>query len=221
MVTNTQKVVEILQRWPGLDDDKLAYQASIQPRQQVNQICRRLEAQGLLRRTPGPDGKIVNELISNAMPAEATQPPVYQEPVGSIVLSMKFAWTALGYVELDHHKKLTFPKAPPQPGLYRFEFIAADGRKEYIGETDLLRRCLQHYRTPGPSQSTNIRLNAYMVKAIEAGYKIGISIMATGASVMMDGQICKPDMRNESVRVLFEHAAIYAARETGIVLLNV
>jgi|GEM_PF-2188003 len=220
MITNTQKVVETLQRWPGLDDDKLAYRANIQTRQQVNQICHRLKAQGRLRRTPGPDGKMINELISSAKPAEATQRPVYQEPVGAIELTMKLAWTVLGHVELDQHKKLTFPKAPTQPGLYKFEFITKYVRKEYIGETDRLSRRLQHYRTPGPSQSTNIRLNRDMIKAIESGYKIGVSIMSTDASIMMDGQTCKPDMLKKSVRVLLEHAAIYAARKTGIVLLN-
>jgi len=59
-----------------------------------------------------------------------------------------------------------------------------------------------------------------MIKAIESGYKIGVSIMSTDASIMMDGQTCKPDMLKKSVRVLLEHAAIYAARKTGIVLLN-
>lgn len=43
-----------------LDDDELARRAGITPRQTVNQICRRLEAEGVLSRVSGPDGKIVN-----------------------------------------------------------------------------------------------------------------------------------------------------------------
>ena len=49
-----------------LDDDQLAARTGISPRQAVNQICRALERAGMVRRRPGPDGKIVNEwLLSN------------------------------------------------------------------------------------------------------------------------------------------------------------
>ena len=41
-----------------LDDDELSTLTSILPRQQVNQICRRLRAKGILSRELGP-GKIV------------------------------------------------------------------------------------------------------------------------------------------------------------------
>lgn len=45
-----------------LDDDELSRRSDVAPRQAVNQICRALEEAGVLRRVPGPDGKIVNEL---------------------------------------------------------------------------------------------------------------------------------------------------------------
>jgi DNA-binding MarR family transcriptional regulator len=62
MPTDTDRVIEALRRSPGLDDDELARQLGIEPRQ-VNQICRYLEILGRLRRTPGPGGKISNTLI--------------------------------------------------------------------------------------------------------------------------------------------------------------
>jgi DNA-binding IclR family transcriptional regulator len=62
MATNTQRVIETLRRSPGLNDQELAHQAGVAPRE-VNQICRYLEILGRLRRTPGTDGKIVNILI--------------------------------------------------------------------------------------------------------------------------------------------------------------
>jgi len=46
-----------------LDDDQVAARTGISPRQTVNQICRSLERAGLVRRRPGPDGKIVNEWL--------------------------------------------------------------------------------------------------------------------------------------------------------------
>jgi hypothetical protein len=55
-----------------LDDDQLSVRTGIQPRQQVNQICRTLERLGQTRRYLGPDGKIVNELVH---PANADLPP--------------------------------------------------------------------------------------------------------------------------------------------------
>ena len=46
-----------------LDDDQLAARTGISPRQTVNQVCRALERAGMVRRRPGPDGKIVNEWL--------------------------------------------------------------------------------------------------------------------------------------------------------------
>lgn len=73
-------------RYAPLDDDVLAKRLGISQRQSVNQTARRLEAQGLLRRIPGPDGKIVNALPAHGLPgptppdgtsvrAEAPYPP--------------------------------------------------------------------------------------------------------------------------------------------------
>lgn len=62
MPTNTQRVIETLRRSPGLNDEVLAREAGIAPRE-VSQICRYLEILGRLRRTPGTDGKNVNILI--------------------------------------------------------------------------------------------------------------------------------------------------------------
>jgi hypothetical protein len=58
-----------------LDDDQLADRAGISPRQSVNQICRELEHAGMVRRRPGPDGKIVNEWLGdhNQLPDSATR----------------------------------------------------------------------------------------------------------------------------------------------------
>ena len=46
-----------------LDDDQLSRRAEVRPRQAVNQVCRLLEQEGLLRRYVGVDGKIVNDLL--------------------------------------------------------------------------------------------------------------------------------------------------------------
>jgi hypothetical protein len=61
-MTNPARIVDTLTRWPGLDDDELSKRSGVRPRQQVNQICRFLEAAGKLTRRVGPEGKIINLL---------------------------------------------------------------------------------------------------------------------------------------------------------------
>jgi len=46
----------------ALDDDELSQRTGIKPRQTVNQILRRLEREGVVRRRTGPEGKLVTEL---------------------------------------------------------------------------------------------------------------------------------------------------------------
>jgi hypothetical protein len=57
-----------------LDDDQVAAHTGISPRQTVNQICRSLEHAGVIRRRPGPGGKIVNEWLGENDPAPGTDP---------------------------------------------------------------------------------------------------------------------------------------------------
>jgi hypothetical protein len=71
-VTLADRVLRILRTTSQpLDDDQLAARASV-IRQAVNQTCRRLEANGVLRRYVGVDGKIVNEIVSAAGDAGAS-----------------------------------------------------------------------------------------------------------------------------------------------------
>ncbi len=65
MTTNIDKIIEALRRWLGLDDDALEQQADVHPRHRVNQICRRLEQQGVLHRVVGTNGKISNVLVGS------------------------------------------------------------------------------------------------------------------------------------------------------------
>lgn len=58
-----------------LDDDTIARRTNISPRQSVNQICRRLSAEGVLLRRAGPDGKLVNELREGGQLTEVDGAP--------------------------------------------------------------------------------------------------------------------------------------------------
>ncbi len=61
-----------------MDDDQISDLTGIKPRQQVNQICRRLENHGMLRRSTGVTGKIVNYLVEGFSKGDALpiKPPV-------------------------------------------------------------------------------------------------------------------------------------------------
>jgi hypothetical protein len=76
--THAERIIALLSEWPGLDDDEIARALSIEPRQTVNQICRRLAASGVLRRGRGPSGKIVNSVGEGStpiMPLPSRTPP--------------------------------------------------------------------------------------------------------------------------------------------------
>lgn len=76
--TIASRVLDELRRSSvAVDDDQLAKRLGVSPRQTINQVCRRLEKEGALRRYVGSDGKIVNELTKPpggqvAEPGQAT-----------------------------------------------------------------------------------------------------------------------------------------------------
>jgi hypothetical protein len=65
-MTNAERIIAALRNTPGFDDDELSSITGIRPRQQVNQICRKLEAGGVVSRVKSADSKIVNVLVDGA-----------------------------------------------------------------------------------------------------------------------------------------------------------
>lgn len=84
-VTHRDRIIQALRLSDGpLDDDQLSQRTGIEPRQSVNQMCRRLEAAGILRRYVGPTGKIVNELQQGTgAVGAALQRPRADEPMAA------------------------------------------------------------------------------------------------------------------------------------------
>ena len=68
-----------------LDDDQIAERTGISPRQSVNQACRALERAGMVRRRPGPDGKIVNEWLSEQAREPSRTPSLAVSATGARV----------------------------------------------------------------------------------------------------------------------------------------
>lgn len=135
-------------------------------------------------------------------------------------VSVEFRWKPLGFVQLDANGRLVFPKAPVAPGLYRFDLEESDVKITYVGESDQLARRLQHYRTPGSSQLTNIRLNENFRRALSRGRSISVSVVTGESDVHLRTASHQIDISRKQDRVLLEHAALLALRAGGYTILN-
>lgn len=129
-------------------------------------------------------------------------------------LTVIYSWISLGNLSLEGGK-LRFPPAPEVPGIYRFDL----GELIYVGETDRLRRRFQHYRTPGPSQTTNIRLNGKMLERLIIGSEISVSI-STDACVEIGGVETPLDLALKSSRLLVESSALTELKMHGFAIEN-
>jgi hypothetical protein len=124
-------------------------------------------------------------------------------------VAVDFVWRSVGVLRLDA-SKLRFPEVAEVPGVYRFDL----GDRAYIGEADRLRRRFAHYRNPGPSQSTNIRLNTVMLDLLTGGGPIDVSVV-TDATAVVDGRTVPLDLSHKAARLLVESAALTAERIAG------
>lgn len=69
-MTNAERILAALQERGPLSDSDLRRQTGVEPHQQVNQICRRLAAQGVIWRERGPGGRILNGLSGDPSVAQ-------------------------------------------------------------------------------------------------------------------------------------------------------
>jgi hypothetical protein len=72
-VNNEQKIIAAIRQYGALDDDELCLRSGVQSRQQVNQICRRLERRGIVGRARGTSGKLVNQITVDEFPPVFTR----------------------------------------------------------------------------------------------------------------------------------------------------
>jgi hypothetical protein len=125
--------------------------------------------------------------------------------------AIDFDWQDAGPVMLDPAERLLFPTLSTSPGLYRFWIDGGEERPSvYVGEAAHLRQRMQHYRTPGPTQPTNLRVNALLLAALQSRRLVSVAIILQ-VSVSLDGtdpRNLRLDRRN--ARLIAEQAAIAA-----------
>lgn len=129
-------------------------------------------------------------------------------------VTVSFDLSEIGKV-LQQDGNLRFPIAPEEPGIYQF----AIRDRIYVGETDRLRRRFQHYRTPGPSQPTNIRINRSVAAALNEGLEVVVSTIEQ-ATINVDGIESPLDLLRKSGRLLVENAVLSSAHLSGQLVEN-
>jgi hypothetical protein len=134
---------------------------------------------------------------------------------GEVRTSLTATWREVGSISLDGGGAIAFPELPSVPGAYRMTLAGAPGQvraRVYIGETDSLRRRTSHYRNPGPTQSTNIRMNAALRAHLSSGGVATLAIITNAAvSVSSDDQASiSLRLSGKAARRLVENAAIVA-----------
>lgn len=132
--------------------------------------------------------------------------------------NVEFDWRDAGLIALDAKGAILFPRLPPAPGIYRMTLTGAPGQKRprvYVGESDDLRRRATHYRNPGPTQDTNIRLNGALKAQLAAGGSVRLAIV-TSSQVRNGAARNSPlDLSRKASRLLVENAALVAAQLAG------
>lgn len=134
-------------------------------------------------------------------------------------LSLCFAWQELGRALLDGGGRITFPRVPAEPAVYRFHVQRQSDDAVYVGQAEDFSRRLQHYRTPGPTQRTNQRINKVMAGALKAGGSVTVAKLSTSTRLTINGGERAANLEEKVDRVLLEHAALVVmANETGKIL---
>ena len=105
-----------------------------------------------------------------------------------------------------------FPAVPSSlsedPAIYCW---CVDGTPAYIGQADRLKRRIQHYRTPGPSQQTNLRMKAYLGEQQAAGKLVELKVLR---SIRLDGQIVPGDALSKKwLRNLLEAWCVWRCKQ--------
>lgn len=134
--------------------------------------------------------------------------------LSTVRLNIAFDWNDAGQIELDQAGALRFPPTATDPGIYRFALSLENRTSVYIGEADKLARRMQHYRTPGPGQATNIRLNSELRRVLAGGGQARLAI-ASRARFEINNRVAVVDLGNKAYRVLVEHAALVEAISSG------
>ncbi|BEV45232.1 hypothetical protein CRBSH125_14150 [Afipia carboxidovorans] len=111
---------------------------------------------------------------------------------------------------------MSLPTVEATAGLYKFSASYPDGRlANYIGESENLRRRFGHYRNPGPTQQTSLRINSWLK---ELASDNGEVLVAVATQAILDG--VEADLSKKAARRMFEQMAILLEQAEDVESLN-
>lgn len=182
MQTNSDRVREFVERFPGRDDDEISAALKISPRQTVNIICRELERRGVLHRRHGDRGKIANfpkKLLAPNPKTTLVEPDIEGETIAAkpgrpkltvdLLTSGGFTLAAQ-WVSATNGQFMSDRPLPQGRGVYAF---VVDGRAQYVGLATMgIAKRLKFYVKPGLTQTTSQRLNKVLLDLLAAGQTI-------------------------------------------------
>ena len=140
--------------------------------------------------------------------------------IESVRLSVEVQWRRIGRITRDDKGDLAFPQTTRETGVYRFYLCGKERTKCYVGETVELRRRFRHFRKPGRSQNTNIRIHKALQEHLTTGGTVEVDI-ATGSVVMTVGDdTIQVDLADNAQRQFVEHVALIMETAGGMDILN-
>jgi hypothetical protein len=233
-MSNRDRVLGFLRSIAPADtsNSEIVAHTGITPHQQVFMITRELRRSGHIKAVQaGHEWRFWYERSGSVEPSNSIRASVsrvtnvdpneiYEWDIADALdCGIGMVWVKLGRILLDDGK-LKFPRAPFQPGLYRFRIRGSSGTAVYVGETENLPRRFLLYASPGASQQTNLRLNAKFRLELSNGSEIAVAVMTTGAWIEFGSTREIADFSSKAMRRLFEHAAIVATAGEPVESLN-
>ena len=198
-MTLKKKVLALLDSEPGLTDREITdrLKGPGTPQQSVNQACRQLYHSGQVIRREGDDGLLRNwPNTEGARPSSAvpggtadsddvvsTTRPAPEEQAASLLRLKAAGFRSVGNWSFDGKQILFHLEELGQSKNILYAFVVAS-EVRYVGKTTMaLQKRLYGYQNPGPTQSTNIKNNANIRRALEKGQ--GVEIYALPDSGLM------------------------------------
>jgi hypothetical protein len=156
-------------------------------------------------------GKVGGSYLARGRrPATERVVPLTEFDPVELDVQVRMRWHRPAAVTLDDAGRLLFPLLPHSPGIYRLTLADAPGQvrsQVYVGESENLRRRTGHYRRPGPTQQTSLRINALLREHLQQGGSVTVAV-ATSATVATVGTAQDLSLNRKTARVLAEHAAL-------------
>lgn len=136
-------------------------------------------------------------------------------------IQVSYGWTAVGDIHAGDGRSLRWPVMPSGSGVYRFMLRMGDRTRYYVGETDNYRRRFGHYAKPGPTQTTNIRMNDRLVTLLHDHRGVATLEVAVNVEITCAGELVQLSKDHAVfVRRLVENAALLEVAALGGELVN-